>query len=144
MKAVASEATRVQVSVYRTKIELIQKVVAEFYGLTLHETQMHKRKGSSIKARRSIHFLCRELVPKCPLTIVGLITGNGKAWDHSSVHHSCKKLNQEMNFTNKSGQLIYPEIRQEIDILREKIHEAIELSREQTVKLCPTCGQPIL
>lgn len=144
MKATNSESTRVKAAVYRPKIQLIQRVIGEHFGLTLHEMQKHGRKGSSIQARRYICYFSRELAANCPLSVIGLLIGNGKAFDSSTIIHTKNKLMQEMQMKTLSGKLAYPKISEKVELLRKKIiKEMIKNKLEVDIKVCPTCGHII-
>jgi hypothetical protein len=143
MKATFSESTRVQVAIYRPLVSIVQREASEFYGTDVKTCQKHTRKGEFIKARKVIHFLCREFVPNCPLTIVGLLTGNGKAFDHSTVFYSARQVRREMIMKNLAGKLIYPEVAGEIAELRVKIAEAFIKSKfDVKLEVCDCCGLP--
>ena len=145
-----TESTRVNVAIFAPRIEIIQQVVANHYSLTLEETKEHKRKGSSIKARQRIHYFCKELLSrenatyKCPLSVIGLLTGNGVAWDHSTILHGHKKVMEQLTFKNRAGVLVYPDVLADVTQLRDEILNRFEAARaEPTVKRCPTCHQII-
>ena len=142
MKAKLNESTRVQCAIYEPRITAIQRIVSEYYGLTLQQTQEHCRKGSSIKARRRIHFLCREFLPKCPLAIIGLLTGNGRAFDHATICHASTALHREMTLKSRCGKLVYPEVAEEMLVLRLRVASAF-LEQKEPVGVCEHCGQLI-
>ena len=121
---IQNESLRIQVAVYRIKIQIIQQVTANFYKLSVKDLQQHTRHAPTVRARRAIHFLCREFMPKCTLTAIGLLTGNGQAFHHASVIHSIKKMSSEMSIKDRSGRLIYPEIESEMNQLRVLIRQA--------------------
>jgi chromosomal replication initiation ATPase DnaA len=147
MKAVNSEATRVQIAVYKPVIDVIQKTVAEYYGLSEKECREHTRKGSSIQARKRICYLARTIVPKCPLAIIGLLIGNGQAFDHAGVYHAARSLEKEMLLKNSKKELIYPQVLEEITLLRDRITVGLKVPKHQsirpknTVNRCPHCGK---
>ena len=145
-----TEHTRVNVAIFQPRIEIIQEVVASRYGLTVEKTKEHCRKGESIRARQMIHYFCKELLCKegaplkCSLSVVGLLTGNGKAWDHATIFHSHKTVTKELTLKNRAGVLIYPEVLAEITQLRDKILQRFEAGRnEPAVMRCKCCGQII-
>lgn len=121
MKATLNDQTRVSVAVYKHKIELIQKVVADYYGVDVKSVRKHSRKGSALRARQRVHYFCREFVKHCPLHVVGYITGNGKAFDHATISHSSSKIAKEITFKNRAGEYVYPETVKEIEDLRKLI-----------------------
>jgi len=150
MKTSYCEANRLTIAIYKERIDIIQAIVCDYLEIPLKLSQAHTRKRSSIKARRRIHTLCREFMPNCPLDIIGLLTGNGKAWDHSSVSHSCSEMNKELNFKNKAGFLVYPELTEEMNALRKLIADEFSKVRKEVkaedplkykLKTCPTCGK---
>jgi hypothetical protein len=150
MKAELNESTRIQVAIFKPRINIIQQVVCNYYELPLKLSEARTRKKESIKARQRIHFLCREYVPHCPLSIVGLLTGNGKAWDHSSVCHSASEVYKILNFRTRGGELVYPKATEEVNELRGLIKTAFKDSVDIPVKNknmirertnCPVCGK---
>ena len=145
-----TESCRVNIAIFQPRIEMIQEVVADHYGLPVEKTKEHCRKGESIKARQYIHYFCKELLCregmplKCSLSVVGLLTGNGRAWDHSTIYHSHKIITATLTFKNRAGVLVYPEVLAEITQLRDKILQRFEAARaEPSVKRCSCCGQII-
>jgi chromosomal replication initiation ATPase DnaA len=145
MKAVRNEAVRAQCAVYGPKIEIIQKVVCDYFGIEVSRSQEHTRYGESIRARRRIHFLCREFIPRCPLHVIGLLTGNGIAFDHATISHSHHAILRELNFKNKQGERVYPEIHIEITKLRSLVNKAFKEAGFETKQgaICPHCGNEI-
>ena len=140
-----TESTRVNVAIFEPRISIIQEVVAKYYGLTVEETKTHNRKGTSIKARQRVHYFCKELLPRCPLAVIGLMTGNGQAFDHCSVIHGHKSILKELTFKTKGGTLVYPDVLAEVTILRDERMKRFEDARAApSVKRCPTCGQIII
>jgi hypothetical protein len=125
MKAHYDETTRVKASIYKPKIRLIQEVIAKDYGMTLEETQHHGRKGSSITARRRIAYFSREFNPLCPLSVIGLLIGNGRPFDHATISHANTRMNEEMTLSDKTGKLCYPEVLESVNRQRKLIRRAI-------------------
>jgi chromosomal replication initiation ATPase DnaA len=123
---------------------MIQKVVSEYYGQPVSLSQKHSRVGDSLHIRQRIHYFCREFLPKCPLHVIGLLTGNGQAFDHATIHHGAKRLTMELTLTNRAGAYVYPETVKEIAELREKIALAISDSRKGIVNRCPHCGSVLI
>ena len=121
MKATLDDATRISIAVYKPKIEIIQKVVADYYGVTLPAVRRHSRKGNPLRARQRIHYFCRQFLSHCPLHVIGYITGNGRAFDHATISHSSSKITREIAFKNKAGENVYPETVKEIEDLRRLI-----------------------
>ena len=126
-----TESTRVHVAMYEPRISIIQEVVANYYGLTVDETKAHIRKGSSIKARQRVHYFCKELLPRCPLAVIGFMTGNGQAFDHSTILHGHKSIYKEMTFKNRAGVLVYPDVLAQVTVLRDEIMRRFEAARQE-------------
>lgn len=127
MKAKLDDSTRVSVAIYKPKIEIIQKVVADYYGVTLQSVRKHSRKGNPLKARQRVHYFCRQFLSHCTLHVVGYITGNGKAFDHATISHSSSKIAKEITFKNRAGEYVYPETVKEIEDLRKLIMYKLNL-----------------
>lgn len=127
-----TESTRVHVAMYEPRISIIQEVVANFYGIPVEQTKTHNRKGTSIKARQRVHYFTRQLLPKCPLHVVGLLTGNGEAFDHSTVLHGNRSVLKELTFKTKGGTLVYPDVLAEVTLLRDEILKRFEYAKRKS------------
>jgi chromosomal replication initiation ATPase DnaA len=143
MKAVHNESTRVSVAIYKPIIEIIERVVYDYYGIPEKLRHSHTRKGTSIRARQRVHFFAREYCHNCSLHVIGLITGNGKAYDHVTVHHSCKRTLRDLELRSSKGGIVYNDLVNEINELRDLINQAFRQANENTVKRCPCCNQII-
>jgi chromosomal replication initiator protein len=73
-------------------IDIIQRVVAEEFHLTPNDLKGKKRTSSIVKPRQICMYLCRELT-EYSLTEIGESFGNK---DHSTVHHSCNRIDDEI------------------------------------------------
>jgi chromosomal replication initiator protein len=82
----------VQESVKTISIEMVQKLVADFYNISTSELKNKRRSKNIILPRQVAMFLARQLTHSS-LPEIGLAFG-GK--DHTTVMHSCKKIDQEM------------------------------------------------
>ena len=130
MKAEQTEANRVQVAVYKPKADRIQRIIADYFGIPIHDIQKHTRKGSSLTARRYAHYFCKKLMPACSLHVIGILTGNGRPYDHATIHHSIKKINEGLSLTNRNGQLIYPDVLHDVNGLKRKLKNINDLHDE--------------
>ena len=74
-------------------VEMIQKVVADHYKLTVQEFKMRKRTRSVTFPRQIAMYLCRELTDLSLLQIGEEFGGR----DHTTVIHSCDKINELKN-----------------------------------------------
>ena len=72
-------------------MEIIQRVVAEDYHLTPNELKGKKKSAGIVKPRQISMYLCRELT-EYSLTEIGQAFGDR---DHSTVLHSCTKIEEE-------------------------------------------------
>jgi len=90
-------------------IDYIQKVVSEYFGLTIDQMNSKTRKRNIVQARQlSMYFA--KLHTKASLTSIGLQCGNK---DHATVLHACKTV-QNLIDTDK-------EFRNYVDDLEKKI-----------------------
>ena len=93
-----------------TDVSKIQKIVADYFKISIDDLKSKKRNSSIAFPRQIAMYLCRkhtdESFPK-----IGIEFG-GK--DHSTVMHSCEKIEQEMK-KNKT-------LADEIDKLEKEIH----------------------
>ena len=72
-------------------VEIIQRVVAEEFHLTPNDLKGKKRTKAIMKARHIAIYLCRELTDDSQ-TEIGQAFGDR---DHTTVLHSCNKIEQE-------------------------------------------------
>lgn len=107
------DAHQIAVAVYRYRILMIQRMVCDYYAGSVSDSMQDIRSRSSIFIRQLVHYLCHELIPKCPLHVIGHLTGKHTGVDHATVIYSHKVVSNEMK--------IYPEIRKQIEDIRKKI-----------------------
>ncbi len=69
-------------------IDYIQKVVSEYFGLSVEEMNSKTRKRNIVQARQLAMFFSKEHT-KASLTTIGLQCGNK---DHATVLHACKTV----------------------------------------------------
>jgi len=72
-------------------MEIIQRVVAEYYHLTPNELKGKKRSSGINKPRQIAIYLCRDLT-EYSLTEIGQAFGDR---DHATILHSCSKIEEE-------------------------------------------------
>ena len=92
-------------------IDIIQKVVAEEYGLTLNDLKGKKRSASIVKPRQMAIYLCRELT-EYSLTEIGEFFGGR---DHATVIHSHRTIEEKI----RSDTYLYTALEK----LKQKIKE---------------------
>ncbi len=73
--------------------EYIIEVVAEKYGIKVYDLRGRSRKKQYVVPRQVAMYLCRKLIPSITLCEIGEVFG-GK--DHTTVLHSCERIEQEM------------------------------------------------
>jgi chromosomal replication initiator protein len=73
--------------------DLIQKVVAEHYDLRIADLKSRNKQRAVAFPRQIAMFLCKDMIPTISLAEIGDAFG-GK--DHSTVHHACKKVADEI------------------------------------------------
>jgi chromosomal replication initiator protein len=69
-------------------IDYIQKIVSEYFGLTVDQMNSKTRKRNIVQARQLAMFLAKAHT-KTSLTTIGLHCGNK---DHATVLHACKTV----------------------------------------------------
>ncbi len=69
-------------------IDYIQKIVSEYFGLTVEQINSKTRKRNIVQARQLAMFLAKTYT-KTSLTTIGLHCGNK---DHATVLHACKTV----------------------------------------------------
>lgn len=77
-------------------IEMIQKEVVQFYGMSLADLRAKKRNRNIVLPRQIAIYLCRELT-NMSLPEIGNAFGGR---DHTTVLHSCKKIQEEIKENN--------------------------------------------
>jgi len=93
-------------------IELIQKVVSDYYGVSHAELVGNSRSRNLVHARQVAMYLCRDLTNETLISIGSNFGGR----DHSTVLHSCKKV-EEMIKESK-------DILHEVNELTNKINKS--------------------
>ncbi|MCX8065265.1 MAG: chromosomal replication initiator protein DnaA [Candidatus Hydrogenedentes bacterium] len=73
--------------------EFIIGVVADRFGVKAYDLKGRSRKRQYVIPRQMAMYLCRELIPGITLSQIGEVFG-GK--DHTTVLHSCERIEQEM------------------------------------------------
>lgn len=86
----------VKESVKIISVEMIQKEIADFYNVSVSELKAKKRNKNILLPRQMAMYLARQLT-KLSLPEIGQAFG-GK--DHTTVLHSCKKIDQDMSLNN--------------------------------------------
>lgn len=69
-------------------IDYIQKIVSQYFGLTIEEMNSKTRKRNIVQARQLAMYFAKEHT-KASLTTIGLHCGNK---DHATVLHSCRTV----------------------------------------------------
>jgi chromosomal replication initiation ATPase DnaA len=146
MKTSYCESNRLTIAIYKPRINIIQAIVCDYLGVDIKTSQAHTRKRNAIIARFRVHYLCRQFMPNCPMDIIGLLTGSGKAWDHSSVSRNSRELEKEITLKNRKGELVYPDLVIEINELKKLIADEFKKvrsnpSEKPVLNRCPTCGK---
>lgn len=94
----------------KNNINRIQKVVANYFKITIDDLKSKKRSSNISFPRQIAMYLCRKLTDES-LSKIGIDFG-GK--DHSTVIHSCEKIERDLK-TNKN-------LSATIDALEKEIH----------------------
>ena len=94
----------------KNNINKIQKVVAEYFQISVEDLKSKKRNSNISFPRQIAMFLCRKFTDES-FPKIGIEFG-GK--DHSTVMHSCEKIEREIK-TNK-------DLADTIDKLEKDIH----------------------
>ena len=74
-------------------IEIIQKVIAEKYGISLSDLKGKKRNKNIVIPRQFAMFIARELTEHSTTEIGSEFGGR----DHTTVLHSCQKVEEQLN-----------------------------------------------
>ena len=76
----------------RLSIQLIQKQVAEHFGISVNQLRAHTRKRNVTNPRNIAMYLCKKWT-KQALRTIGLDFGGR---DYSTVIHACKKIEEDL------------------------------------------------
>lgn len=79
-------------------INIVQKVVCDYFGITRDALQSKSRKRQIVQARQIAMYMSRSLISNCSLSTIGAELG-GK--DHATVLHACTTVNDLIS-TDKS------------------------------------------
>ena len=79
-------------------IDIVQKVVCDYFGITRDALQSKSRKRQIVQARQIAMYMSRSLISNCSLSTIGAELG-GK--DHATVLHACTTVNDLIS-TDKS------------------------------------------
>lgn len=82
---------------HRLTVQIIQKKVAEYFGISAHQLRAHTRKRNVSYPRNIAMYLCKKWT-KQALRTIGLDFGGR---DYSTVIHACKKIEAEMEEDNE-------------------------------------------
>ena len=94
----------------KNDVSRIQKIVADYFKISIEDLKSKKRNADIAFPRQIAMYLCRKLTDES-FPKIGIEFG-GK--DHSTVMHSCEKIEQEIK-TNKN-------FAETIDKLEKDIH----------------------
>lgn len=86
----------------KTNIYKIQKVVSDYYQISVDDLKSKKRSASIAYPRQIAMYICRNVLNES-YERIGLEFG-GK--DHSTVMHSCDKINEELNHNEELTKII--------------------------------------
>ena len=89
--------------------DLIIKIVAEHFGVSVNDLVSNKRNQDIVYPRQICMYLCRNLTDVA-LSLIGKKLGNR---DHTTVIHGCDKIQKELNENDKT--------KADIEILKKKI-----------------------
>jgi len=107
----------------KTSLKLISHVVSSDHSINEKTMFNRTRKSEVVKARQVFHYLARRLNTKSvSLSEIGRFGRIYKQWDHCSVLHSIKSVENQMD--------IYPAYKKNIDEIIEKIMEMKEKEPE--------------
>lgn len=108
---------RINTAIYGERVRALQTVTAKHFNMNVEALTKHCRRREIVTARYITYYLCRKLFQGASLKIIGILTGNGKAFDHAAVLHGVKKIDTLMNFRNKQGAYIYPSLRRDVQVI---------------------------
>jgi len=89
--------------------ELIMKIVADHFSLTVEDLSSQKRNKEIVYPRQIVMYLCREMTDS-PLQFIGRCLGGR---DHTTIIHGFEKISTDLK--NK------PDLQSTLDIIKKKI-----------------------
>jgi chromosomal replication initiation ATPase DnaA len=84
------------------------------HQMVLHS---HSRSSSVTKYRHQLQFLMRHLYPDIPLRVIGMITGMGRDYNHSTIHAAIRKIDRQRTLITATGKHVYPELARDINAM---------------------------
>ena len=106
----------------KQKVETIMQVVADHFELQVEQIKNHDRHQELVRARQMIHYLSRELTKgKVSYQRIGKWTGNGKAWDHATVMHSIKTVDDTISRVTCRGEYVYQDYREDYREIKDSL-----------------------
>lgn len=95
-------------------LDVVQKVVCDYFGITKDAMQSKCRKRVIVQARQIAMYMARNLIPNCSLATIGNEIG-GK--DHATVLHACSTVTDLMS-TDRSFKQYISDIEKQISNYR--------------------------
>ena len=131
-RATAMNEPSFQSAIYRTRFEIIQQVVADYFGCTVANTQRKDKPQCVVDPRRYIQYFAWKKLKGCTLATIGAMSGNGKPFNHATVRHNRLKVIQDMNLRDSRGRNVNPEVIEIVDELDRKIEMAFAEHRQSS------------
>ena len=131
MKAKLDDKTRVSLAIYRSKFKIIQKVVSNYYNVSIkamENTKMHQANIS--KARKVALYFCRKLSPHAPLKIIGIVNGNGTPVAYYNISNAVSYIDKRMEWKSPSGYPLYKDLIFDIAEIGRLIHIALYAKKD--------------
>jgi len=75
-------------------MDYIQKIVTNYYNLTIEEMNSRKRTQNIVFPRQIAMYLCRKLMDVSQPEVGRFFGGR----DHTTVIHSCEKISAELEY----------------------------------------------
>jgi chromosomal replication initiator protein len=92
-------------------IEYIQKIVSDYFAISIEQINARTRKREIVQARQLCMYFAKKYT-KLPLSSIGAACGNK---DHATVLHACKTINN-LQETDKKMRLYIEDIEKKLKI----------------------------
>lgn len=120
-----SDELRVQCAIAHPKIDIIIRVISEYFEIPAYQIRSRNKHSEVVRARQWVHYFSRKMT-SVSLEAIGIVTSKR---DHSTVIYSVQKLDKMINFTKRDGTPVYPEVVQLRHVLQTKIDYQFSLLR---------------
>ena len=116
-----SSYDKVHIETYGDRIEKIIDITCKFYNVSRDAMAAHRKIKIPMRARHLIMLMCRDIMPGCPLYIIGYFVNPEYPFDHNSVKHAIENARGSLYQKTATGRYANDELRNEYQVLRGNV-----------------------